>query len=173
VYSDPKTGEYEFKLPAGKLYSIRAEADGHISESHVVDLRNIKEDGKVDIENFTLKPIDTLPTITLNTILFAFNKATLLPQSFPELNRITELMTTNTGMQVEIVGHTDSSGDETYNLWLSQWRAQSVSNYIIGKGITKERVSVAYFGEDKPIESNKTPEGRSKNRRVEFKIIKP
>lgn len=173
VYSDPKTGEYEFKLPAGKLYSIRAEADGHISESHVVDLRNIKEDGKVDIENFTLKPIDTLPTITLNTILFAFNKATLLPQSFPELNRIAELMTTNTGMQVEIVGHTDSNGDETYNLWLSQWRAQSVSNYIVGKGITKERVSVAYFGEAKPAESNETAEGRSKNRRVEFKIIKP
>jgi outer membrane protein OmpA-like peptidoglycan-associated protein len=173
VYSDPKTGEYEFKLPAGKLYSIRAEADGHIAESHVVDLRNIKEDGKIDIENFTLKPIDTLPTITLNTILFAFNKSTLLPQSFPELNRIADLMTTNAGMQVEITGHTDSSGDETYNRWLSQWRAQSVSNYIVGKGITKERISVTYFGEDKPVESNETAQGRSKNRRVEFKIIKP
>jgi OmpA-OmpF porin, OOP family len=173
VQSDPLTGEYEFKLPAGKEYTIRAEASGHISETHIVDLRNIKEDGKVDIENFTLKPIDELPTITLNTILFAFNKASLLPGSLPELNRIAALMKDRNGMSVEVIGHTDSTGNENYNLWLSQWRAQAVAKYIVDQGIASARIGVTYFGEAQPQESNDTIEGRAKNRRVDFKIIKP
>jgi outer membrane protein OmpA-like peptidoglycan-associated protein len=178
VQSDPKTGEYELKLPAGKLYSVRAEADGHISESHKIDLRNVKDDGNVNTENFTLKPIevvkiDSLVTINLNTILFAFNKATLLPESFLELNRIADLMKKSELMKVEIAGHTDSSGDETYNTWLSQWRAQAVSKYLMDKGIGVTRVNVIGFGESKPIDTNETKEGRSKNRRVEFKIINP
>jgi len=74
---------------------------------------------------------------------------------------------------VEVAGHTDSKGDDTYNLWLSQWRAQAVSKYLVGKGIVKERIGAVFFGETKPKESNETKEGRSKNRRVEFTIIKP
>jgi len=178
VESDSITGEYILKLPAGKLYSIRGDAKDHISESHTVDLRNVTDDGKIDIENFTLRPIevvkiDSLASITLNTILFAFNKATLLPQSFPELNRIADLMKVHQQMQVEISGHTDSSGDDTYNLWLSQWRAQAVAKYISDKGIPASRITIAFFGETKPKETNDTQAGRAKNRRVEFKIMKP
>jgi outer membrane protein OmpA-like peptidoglycan-associated protein len=177
VNSDPKTGEYELKLPAGKSYSIRAEAEGHISESHKIDLTQVTDD-KVDTENFNLKPIevvkiDSLAKISLNTILFAFNKATLLPESYPELNRISDLMSKSANMQVEIAGHTDSSGDEKYNLWLSQWRAESVAKYMVGKGINNDRIRISFFGETKPKESNDTKEGRDKNRRVEFMIIKP
>jgi OmpA-OmpF porin, OOP family len=176
--SDPLTGEYKFKLPAGKLYSVRAEAKDHISESQTIDLRNVLDDGKVEIKNITLKPIevvkiDTLSSITLNTILFAFNKASLLPQSYPELNRISDLMKQYPQMQVTIAGHTDSNGDEKYNLWLSQLRAEAVGRYIEGKGIEKSRVAITYFGEGTPKESNDTKDGRAKNRRVDFKIIKP
>jgi outer membrane protein OmpA-like peptidoglycan-associated protein len=178
VMTDPKTGEYEFKLPAGKLYSVRAEAEGHLSESHTVDLKNVTDDGKEDFENFALRPIevveiDSLASITLNTILFSFNKAVLTPQSFPELNRIVDLIKLHEKMKVEISGHTDATGDETYNLWLSQWRAQAVVKYITDKGVANNRVNITYFGETRPKESNDTREGRAKNRRVEFKILKP
>ena len=171
--TDPKTGEYELKIPAGKLYAIRAEADGHIAQTHTLDLRNVTDPKKADIENFELAPLDTLPTVPLNTVLFEFNKAKLLPQSFPELNRIAELIKAGNSMKVEIAGHTDSTGDETYNLWLSQWRALAVSKYITEQGAPSERITVTFFGETKPVDTNDTWIGRNKNRRVELKIIKP
>jgi OmpA-OmpF porin, OOP family len=177
VDSDPVTGEYQFKIPAGKQYSVRAEAKDHISETQTIDLRKILDDGKVEIKNITLRPIevvkiDSLSTITLNTILFAFDKSTLLPESYSELTRISDLMKKYPQMTVEIAGHTDATGDETYNLTLSKMRAESVAKYITSKGIDANRIAIAFFGENKPKESNDTQPGRARNRRVEFKIIK-
>jgi outer membrane protein OmpA-like peptidoglycan-associated protein len=76
-------------------------------------------------------------------------------------------------MTIEIAGHTDAIGTEAYNLDLSKRRATSVMDYLVEKGkIDKARITIVFFGEDKPIGSNETKEGRKKNRRVEFKIIK-
>lgn len=173
VESDPLTGEYEFKLPSGKLYSIRAEADGHLSETHVVDLRSITDEGKVDIENFTLKPVEEQITITLNTVWFAFDRAVLLPEGLSELGRMVDVMKTREKMIVEISGHTDSTGDENYNLRLSQRRANAVAKYLVEKGTLTDRIKVAYFGETQPKERNDTRAGRANNRRVDFKILTP
>jgi outer membrane protein OmpA-like peptidoglycan-associated protein len=167
--TDPKTGEYEYKIPAGKLYSVRAEAEGHLPQSHTVDLRNVTDANQADVENFALSPI----SVTLNTVLFRFNKATLMEQSYNELKRFVELMKATPGMQAEIAGHTDATGDDTYNYWLSQWRAEAVASYLIEQGVDKSRLKVTYFGETQPIQSNDTFEGRTKNRRVEFKVVKP
>lgn len=176
--SDPKTGEYEIKLPAGHLYGIRAEAKDHISENQNLDLRNITSESVVDHKDFKLEPIGVAPiaenvVITLNNIFFDFDKATLKPESFPELNRIVTLMNERTSMQVDIAGHADATGEENYNLGLSKRRAASVQKYLVGKGIAESRITVSFYGETKPVESNATKEGRQKNRRVEFKIVKP
>jgi OOP family OmpA-OmpF porin len=176
--SDPKTGEYEIKLPAGHLYGIRAEAKDHISENQNLDLRNITSDTVIEGRNFTLAPIEVAAiaenaVIALNNIFFDFDKTTLKPESFPELNRIIELMNERTTMQVEISGHADATGDANYNLGLSKRRAESVKKYLTGKGVAEPRIAVTYYGEGKPVESNATKEGRRKNRRVEFKILKP
>jgi OmpA-OmpF porin, OOP family len=190
--SDSTTGKYEIQLPGGKLYGFHADASGHISESKNLDLRNFKKDGVLNSQDIALAPkgkdTNTTPTvdlnpinvvpiaadskIPLNNIFFDFEKAVLKPESFPELDRIVTLMTQNATMTVEVAGHTDSVGPDDYNLGLSQRRAQSVANYLKGKGIKGERIGVKYFGETKPVESNDTKEGRSKNRRVEFKIVK-
>ena len=76
-------------------------------------------------------------------------------------------------MTVTIEGHADATGTEQYNLDLSKRRAAAVQKYITGKGVDQARVSIAFFGESKPVESNATKEGRRKNRRVEFRIVKP
>jgi outer membrane protein OmpA-like peptidoglycan-associated protein len=176
--SDPKTGEYEIKLPAGHLYGIRAEAKDHVSESQNLDLRNITSETVIDHKDFLLAPIEVAlieadATITLNNIFFDFDKTTLKPESFPELNRIVDLMNKRETMQVEISGHADATGEANYNKGLSKRRAESVQKYLIGKSISETRVTVSYYGEEKPVESNATKEGRRKNRRVEFKILKP
>jgi OOP family OmpA-OmpF porin len=76
-------------------------------------------------------------------------------------------------MTVTIEGHADATGTEQYNLDLSRRRAAAVQKYIVGKGVDQARVNIAFFGESKPVESNATKEGRRKNRRVEFRIVKP
>ncbi|MBT1685225.1 OmpA family protein [Dawidia soli] len=174
--SNPQTGEYEIRLPAGRLYGIRTEAEGKISESQNLDLRGITADKVIDHKDFDLSPLlVTSPTpeavIVLNNVFFDFDKATLKPESYPELNRLVTFLNNNAGVHVQIAGHTDSVGPEPYNLDLSKRRANSVAEYLYDKGITKEKVKTVFFGETKPVDTNATKEGRKKNRRVEFKIV--
>jgi outer membrane protein OmpA-like peptidoglycan-associated protein len=111
-------------------------------------------------------------TITLKNIYFDFDRTELLPLSFIELNKLIELMLKHPQMEIEIRGHTDNSGTDTYNLDLSFSRAKAVTNYLIKNGIQSERISKRGFGDRVPIASNKTAEGRQQNRRVEFNIKK-
>jgi OmpA-OmpF porin, OOP family len=175
--TNPATGEYEIRLPAGHLYGVRAEAADKISESQNLDLRNITHDSVIEHEDFTMKDINVASveenvTIVLNNVFFDFDKAILKSESFPELNRIRDLMKEKSGMQIEIDGHTDATGPEQYNLGLSERRAKAVIKYLADQGIDNSRLAVKYFGEAKPVDDNKTVEGRRKNRRVEFKILK-
>jgi OmpA-OmpF porin, OOP family len=175
--TNPATGEYEIRLPGGHLYGVRAEADGKISESQNLDLRNITADQTIDHKDFNLDPIQVATvqenvTINLNNVFFDFDKAVLKPESFPELDRIVTLMKEKSGMQIEITGHTDNVGPENYNLGLSERRAKAVVKYLTGKEITSDRISTQFFGETKPVDTNNTIDGRRRNRRVEFKILK-
>ena len=112
--TDPETGEYEIRLPTGQLYGLRAEAVGKMSESQNLDLRNIKTDQVID-KNFNLQPIGVATiapnaTIVLNNIFFDFDKATLKPESAPELDRLIAMLKEKSTMEVEISGHTDNDG---------------------------------------------------------------
>jgi OmpA-OmpF porin, OOP family len=120
-----------------------------------------------------LKPIEENVQITLNNIFFDFDKAVLKPESFLELAQVVDLMKKRPAMQVELMGHTDSVGDEKYNLGLSKRRATAVQKYLTEQSVDQSRIVVSYYGESKPIDTNATKAGRSKNRRVEFKILKP
>ena len=181
TYSNPETGEYEIHLPGGYLYGFRAEAKDHISENQNLDLRNMKNPGTLK-EDLSLQPVQVAPiqvapveenvTITLNNIFFDFDKASLKEESFPELNRIVDLMKSKSTMQVEIAGHADKTGPENYNMTLSERRAKSVAAYLNQKGIDLNRMTVVFYGETKPIDQSGTREGNAKNRRVEFKILK-
>lgn len=177
AHSDPRTGEYEIRLPGGYQYGVRAEAEGHLSENQNLDLRNFLKDGVVENSNINLAPIEVArveptATISLNNVFFDFDKAELKPESFPELNRIVTLMNDKPAMQVEISGHADATGPEEYNQRLSKFRADKVAGYLVEKGIAKDRITISYFGETKPAATNDTKEGRKKNRRVEFIILK-
>jgi OOP family OmpA-OmpF porin len=175
--SDPVTGNYEIRLPAGANYGIRAEAEGRLSESQNLDLRNIQTDKKISDQNFNLSPIEMATirenaSITLNNVFFDFDKWVLKKESYPELNRIVKLMEETPLMEIVVAGHTDSAGPDEYNLTLSKRRSKAVADYFVSKGINGGRVKSVFFGEDYPIDTNDTPAGRKKNRRVEFKILK-
>lgn len=176
--SDPRTGEYEIRLPAGAMYGVRAEAPDRISESQNLDLTNVTSDQTITNKNFDLDPIQLSAveenvTLVLNNIFFDFDKAVLKPESFPELNRIASLMKERSGMEIEISGHADATGPEAYNLQLSERRARSVVRYLVDNGVSQDRISVVFHGESKPVAPNSTVDGRRKNRRVEFRIVRP
>jgi outer membrane protein OmpA-like peptidoglycan-associated protein len=104
------------------------------------------------------------------TVYFDFNKATIRPVSFALLDDVAQAMKDNPKIAVEVQGHTDSVGDDNYNLKLSQKRAESVRAYLIKKGVDAARMTPKGYGENVPIADNRTKEGRDQNRRVEFVI---
>jgi len=118
------------------------------------ELENIEEGGK----------------ITLKNIFFDYNKTTLKAQSYIELDKLYEFMQENDIKEVEIAGHTDSDGSDEHNMKLSDGRAKSVMDYLVSKGIEKERLTSHGYGETIPVASNSTDIGRAENRRVEFVI---
>ena len=116
-------------------------------------------------------PIEIGVTVRLNNIFFDLDKTTLGTESFPELDRVVELMNQNPTLEIEIAGHTDNSGSDEYNLNLSQGRSDEVRNYIIQQGIPGSRIVAKGYGESRPEVSNDTEEGRHQNRRVEFTVL--
>ncbi|HWO19980.1 MAG TPA: OmpA family protein [Kofleriaceae bacterium] len=104
------------------------------------------------------------------TVFFDTNKATIKPVSFALLDDVALALRDNPKIAVEVQGHTDSQGDDAFNKKLSQRRAESVRTYLKGKGIDTARMTPVGYGEDVPIADNRTAEGRSQNRRVEFVI---
>jgi outer membrane protein OmpA-like peptidoglycan-associated protein len=103
-------------------------------------------------------------------IFFDTNKATIQPRSFGLLDEIANVLRSRPTMTVRIEGHTDSRGSRPHNLKLSQARAESVRQHLVGLGVESQRMEARGYGPDQPIETNKTEAGREKNRRVEFII---
>lgn len=101
-------------------------------------------------------------------IHFAFNRARILPDSFHILNTVAQVLTDYPEITLEIQGHTDDRGSDRYNQRLSDQRAAAVRQYLLGRGIPSSRLTSRGYGEARPIESNRTEEGRAINRRVEL-----
>lgn len=101
---------------------------------------------------------------------FELNSAVITKESFPILLNAVQVLTEHPDLQIEIRGYTDNTGSEEYNLSLSERRAKAVKDYLVANGVSSSRLQVKGFGESNPISDNNTREGRSLNRRIEFKV---
>jgi outer membrane protein OmpA-like peptidoglycan-associated protein len=106
--------------------------------------------------------------IITHGITFDYNKATIKPESMGVLNMIVQVMKDNSELKFEVGGHTDSDGEDAYNLKLSQQRAETVKAQLEKMGVAAARLTAKGYGESKPAADNNTPEGKANNRRVEF-----
>ena len=106
--------------------------------------------------------------IIVNGIRFDVNKSTLKPESMGAINEIYNLMNDNPDLKFSVEGHTDSQGDDAFNMKLSEERANTVMNTLIKMGISADRLAAKGWGESKPISNNASPEDMANNRRVEF-----
>ncbi|HMR55803.1 MAG TPA: OmpA family protein, partial [Cyclobacteriaceae bacterium] len=96
----------------------------------------------------------------------------LKPQSFPELDRLAQILEENPSIKIELQGHTDNVGNKVALQELSENRVMAVRTYLVNKGVKKDRITGKGFGPNKPIAPNDTEENRQRNRRVEFQITK-
>ena len=103
-------------------------------------------------------------------IYFQFNKYEIDPKSYDLLNDAAFALNEggNQAVTIEIGGHTDSKGSNRYNQKLSQQRVEAVRSYLVNKGVDPSRMTAVGYGEEMPIDTNRTAEGRANNRRVEF-----
>ena len=101
-------------------------------------------------------------------ILFDFDKADLSTEAKSNLTNLVTVLNEYPDTDIEVQGHTDSIGSDSYNMQLSKKRADAVSNYLLTKGIKSSRISIKAYGETAPKYQNATETGRTNNRRVEF-----
>ena len=112
--------------------------------------------------------------ITLNmpdNITFGFDSSALQPQFYPVLDDVAETLREYNQTIVEVAGHTDSKGTDAYNQELSVRRADSVGDYLMSKGLMRDRFIITGAGESRPVASNETDAGRAQNRRVEITLV--
>lgn len=122
--------------------------------------------GNVGIDNTGSQLIVTLP----QDILFAVDSTSVSSGSRGDLSAVAASLNRYPDTTVNVIGHTDSTGEAAYNADLSQRRAQAVAQVLIGAGVSGSRVATIGRGEDQPVASNQTAEGRQQNRRVEIVI---
>lgn len=138
-------------------------------EKHIVAISNVKitEEGE-DIRSMLLKG-----GFSTTKILFDSGSDKLKKESYEFLDKMAKVLQEDTSIRLNIIGHTDSDGDEVKNMTLSKSRAASVMNYFIdSKGLNKSRFIYQGRGENEPIANNTSAEGKAQNRRVEFQTLK-
>lgn len=163
-------GKYEQEIKQLGKYILVASAEGYLTATDSVEA--ISEDITPVIKDIALQPIEVGLTVRLDHIYFDFDKTTLKKESYEELAKVIDFLRRNPTVEIEIAGHTDSKGSDEYNQKLSQGRTQAVVDYLISQGVNARRLVAMGYGESKPVDTNETEEGRAKNRRVEFTVLK-
>ena len=161
---------YSVDLPSEYSFVVRADAQGSISALQEIELP-ADETRSMEV-NFLLDPIAVGTTVNLKNVLFEQSRATLVKDSYVEVDLVVEFMIQNPTVKIKLAGHTDNRGDAKQNLQLSKERVSAVKDYLVKKGIAKKRISGKGYGGTKPIAGNNDPTTRKLNRRVEFTIVK-
>ncbi len=160
-------GKARIKVLEGETFKVKL-----ILEEDTYEYENLFEIPEANgVYQYDINLQYELQTFILNNVEFDFNKATIRPSSYPELNQVVDMMKLSPELRIRINGHTDDIGSEDYNMNLSQKRADAVKSYLISKKIQSDRIETAGYGESKPIASNKSDEDRQKNRRIEIELI--
>ncbi|MBI3781884.1 MAG: OmpA family protein [Deltaproteobacteria bacterium] len=118
-------------------------------------------------------PAPSSKRMVLRGVNFDFDKSDIRPDSRPVLDEAADVLTQHPQIRVSVEGHTDSKGTDAYNEKLSVRRAEAVFRYLVGHGVTPERLEVIGYGETRPVADNETDAGRAQNRRVELHVVSP
>lgn len=161
-------GDFMLCLPSDSEYALTVTKKNYLFYSENIQMHR---EGSILLKNFKLQPLEVGEQVRLDNIFFEFNSYELKDESVTELNKIIKFMESNPFLVVEIGGHTDNSGSESYNLDLSEQRAQSVKNALVQRGLPSRRIQTKGYGMYVPLNDNSSEEEKAINRRTELKII--
>lgn len=140
---------------------------GYYVDKQEAELRRSMQGTGIDIQ----RDGDNLTLVMPGNVTFATDSANISGSFYGTLNNLAQSFNQYDQNNIEIIGHTDSTGPYQHNMNLSQRRAQSVANYLSGQGVSSMRMSVYGVGPDQPIADNHSPQGRQQNRRVEINLL--
>lgn len=172
--SSDKEGQTSFTVSCEAEYFITVSKKGYDSKSIPVT-GDLKDEVTVHASLSPIHEMITETEVKLNNIYFEFNKSNITPQGALELDKLVTIMSDYADMNILVRSHTDTKGSQDYNLKLSERRAQATMQYLISKGISKDRLTAKGMGSSEPkvdCKSNCTDEEDAQNRRSEFLIIK-
>lgn len=163
-------GKFLISLPAGKSFSFNISKPGYLfySENFTVDTA----ESASGTYNIGLEKIKVGSEVVLKNIFYQTNAFALAEKSFVELEKLALFLQKNPSLRIEIQGHTDNIGSKSYNKSLSENRAKTVYDALIGLGVTADQLMYQGYGDSQPIADNLTEAGRASNRRTQFKVIK-
>lgn len=165
------SGKFSLWLPPGDKYIITVKSITDTTKYGVINIAALEPD-QFYTEPFKVNvKFEPARKYTLDNVHFDFGKATLRPESYPELEELVGYLKNKDAIRVEIAGHTDNVGKDADNVRLSQQRADAIRNYVIKKGIEPARVTAKGYGASQPIGDNETDQGRQLNRRTEVRIL--
>ncbi len=165
--SKDKKDRKERALKGAGIGAIAGGGVGYYMDVQEAKLRQQLENTGVSVTRDGDNIILNMPS----NITFEVNKADVKPNFAEVLHSVSLVLNEYKSTMIEVAGHTDSTGSESYNQMLSQQRAQSVSNILIQSGVQPVRIDTVGYGELRPIASNGTPAGRAQNRRVELTLL--
>jgi outer membrane protein OmpA-like peptidoglycan-associated protein len=170
--SEKGSGGFLLSLPTNREYVLNVTAEGYLFYSeHFTFPGNFSELDPYR-RDIPLERIDEGSRVVLRNIFFDIDSHTLKPTSRTELNKVADYLLAHPSLEVEIGGHTDSTGSSAYNQDLSERRASAVVEYLAGRGVIPGKLKAKGYGDTKPVGDNTTEAGRAKNRRTELKILR-
>ena len=167
---------YSFPMFDRVKYSIIVEAPGYDVAKYMLDPAEANSDKKV-IKNIELtkggasQKLAVGNVIRLDNLIFQVGKSKISEESYQELEIVHNMMSENGKMVIQLEGHTDYQGNEKENLKLSQQRVDAVKQYLVSKGVNKNRIKTKAFGGTMPLSREESPEAHRMNRRVEMRIL--
>ncbi len=169
TWNNGMTSTEVMNLPAGQHIYVARDAFNCLSTDTIVFI-----EPEVEADEFEdgFRSIEEGSSVILENIFFEYDKTELLPTSYPELDKVVDFMLEERVSLIEISGHTDSDGSDSYNQKLSEGRARAVVDYLASKGVGMEHMQSVGYGESRPIDTNFNDDGKARNRRVEFLLIK-
>jgi outer membrane protein OmpA-like peptidoglycan-associated protein len=168
--ADAEAGAFDLLMPAYGLVSIKVLAKGYLFYGEDLRMDTVISKARI-YRTLTLQPIRLGSSLVLERIFFSSGRWDLLEPSRAELERLIDFLNLNPRVRIEISGHTDNTGNRAQKQKLSEYRALAVRKYLIKRGIDGSRLRAVGKGLTQPRASNRTAEGRRRNRRVEFRVI--
>jgi OOP family OmpA-OmpF porin len=180
VVGSLKGTSYRFPLFDESRYEILVEAPGFAPAKYMIDPKDAKEkivmkDVELGLPSSAAATAETAHTVgrvmNLDALIFQLGKAKIEPASFAELDEVVKMLQTYPKMVIQLEGHTDTKGDPKQNMKLSQDRVDAVKDYLVSKGVNKNKVKTKAFGGTQPLSRSDTEEAHKMNRRVQVRIL--